>query len=193
MPVIPDGYAQVNWRFSGPNAPTGAEVTLGFAVEEGVMPVEMAVKARDNWIQWLSTMQTADISLTSVTCKFGPNLTGASATVGANQGGGQSVNPEVPQTALLVTKLTGAGGRAGRGRMFIPGIIESSFDSSGTMVASQLLAWNNALDSWHTDMLSEAMVPVLLHGADSPIPAPLLITDFQAQGRAATQRRRMRR
>jgi hypothetical protein len=192
--IIPENYGQVNLRFIGPSAPSGAEVTLGLNVE--VYPSSPAVAADaiyNNWNTTVRLVQTSTVELTEVLVKFGPNSVGPSGVRGGSTVGALAAITESPSVSVLVQKVTGFGGRAGRGRFYWPGARESMFDSSGLADPVLLAAWQTQMDNFYTEMVSDGLIPTLLHGESSPISVPLPITSFEVDGRAATQRRRLRR
>lgn len=101
------------------------------------------------------------------------------------------VNPS--NTAVLVRKVTGVGGRRNTGRWFIPGVINADQTDAGVMTTAAAAAWQSALD------LIVAGVPalspdqfenlVILHSDSTP---PTDVTNLNVQLRLATQRRRLR-
>jgi hypothetical protein len=135
-------------------------------------------------------------------------LTGGHVLVGADGGANRwdsSITPVTgnnagtmssQQVAVLIRKSTAAAGRRNRGRMFIPGAIESEVDQAGLLTPAAVAAWNSAVlnlrpgNTIHTafGFLDE---PVILH--DSGSQTPTAITDLSCQSRVATQRRRLRR
>lgn len=193
--IIPVDYAQANLKFSGAPLPTGAEITLGLDVNG--YAGNPAAAAGDVIAAWLASgirdRQADTVELSSVLVKFGPNATGPSAEVSDPVPGTQAADAVHPNTAMLVRKSTGAGGRTGSGRFFIPGIPENAIGDNGVLSAPFLLAAQTEMDAFHAALLAEGLIPALLHGAGSPISAPLPITSFDVQPLVATQRRRLRR
>lgn len=193
--IIPVNFAQANLRFTGLAAPSGAEITLGLDVE--LYAGSAADAAEDVAIAWASTdicdHQTTTIALTNVLVKFGPNATGMSGEYPANVPGTTGAAATPPNTAMLVQKVTGFGGRTGRGRFYIPGMSEGQVDSDGTWSPTWVTGMQTALEVFRTNLLTAGLVPVLLHGPDSPVGAPMPITSFAVSSTAATQRRRLRR
>jgi hypothetical protein len=191
---IPVGWGQVNWKFAGVGAPTGAQVTLGFNHENFTDPIEAcAVALQQAWVTAMLPRQSTQINLQGTLVKWGPNDTGPQAEVGSGATGGGSGQSETPQTAALVQKVTGVGGRQGRGRMYVPGIPETNFASDGSMSSGNQALWQTALNSLVTAMNAADLPPALLHSPAGPIVAPFPITGLLIQGKAATQRRRIRR
>lgn len=94
--------------------------------------------------------------------------------------------------AILFKKVTASGGRRFRGRMFIPGVAETSVGETGILAPALVTIANTAALALRTNLVALSTVDSLqlLH-ADAAVP-PTLITTLTAQTRIATQRRRMR-
>ena len=193
MAVIPSGYAQINWKFTGTSCPNGAEVTLGVDVSSyGGTPAAAAGDAISAYNTTVDAITPATVTLSSVLVKFGPNATGPSAEVSsgnAGSGGGASASPNV---AWLVHKQTAQGGRAGRGRMYWPGVQESEVDPSGVLSTAFVTGAQTAMNNFLSALATDLLIPVVLHGATSPLSTPTTILTLSVDGRAATQRRRLR-
>lgn len=191
---IPVGYAQANFKFGGPAAPNGAECTLGIdlgSFSDG--PGDLATALGGMWAANILPTQVDDISLVSVLVKYGPDATGPSAEVAVGSSGSNSNPGTTPAVALLVQKTTAAGGRAGRGRMYVPGYNENLFDEAGVISGANLEALQEAWGDFYDALTVGDFGPVLLHGEGSPISTPTEITGFDVSSVAATQRRRQRR
>lgn len=116
---------------------------------------------------------------------------------------GTNVSNSLPQNcALLVRKQTSLGGRAGRGRLFMPGVLQEAEVSDMGIVSTALKAAlqanaNAALTGLATaDPVTGATSPmVLLHGPNSVTgltPAPTPVDALVVDSVIATQRRRLR-
>lgn len=193
MPIIPAGYAQLNIVFGGTQNPNGAQITLGLNVGTYSNPPSIAAEdATDAFLQVLVNLN-ASTSVIEGRVKFGPTETGPSGLQGYSSNGGDGGAAAAPNGAYLVHKVTALGGRAGRGRMYLPGPSEADVGGDGSIDATFLSALQTDLDAWHTDLVALDLEPVLLHDAGSPITLPTAITSFQADSTLATQRRRLRR
>src|SRR5215208_5990706 len=117
--LIPLGWAQVNWIFTGVGVPLGAEVTMGldFSTFGGTV-VDAAEACHDAWASTILTVQCDGVTLTTTRVKMGPNETGLFAEFSSDDNGGLAIAEQPPQVSILINKLTGIGGRSGRGRMF---------------------------------------------------------------------------
>jgi hypothetical protein len=192
--IIPANFGQVNFIFNGIGVPTGAEVTMGFfRIDSGKSAADTADELGDMWIAaQISLSMEESVDLAAVLVKFGPNATGASALVPKTDGGASNDICN-PNTAFLVRKITDDGGRAGRGRFYLPGVPSSQVDDGGQLDTTWAANLQSALDDFHTAMAASDMTPVVLHGAGSPITTPSPVTSLQLDPRVATQRRRLRR
>ncbi len=193
--IIPDGYAQINIRFTGTGAPTGAEITCGVNLD--IFPGTPADLAQKALVYFQSAAIRArlssEVTISSCVAKYGPNATGPSAEFTLPVAGTGPSAASSPNTAWLVRKNTGFGGRTGRGRWYIPGIVDGSVFSNGVIIGGEVTLMTTALEAWRTSMTTDGVVPTLLHGAASPVQVPMPITSFVTDFKVATQRRRLRR
>lgn len=192
--LIPDGFAQANFFFSGPNCPTGAQCTLGLDVTSGEPSpssvAELVVTAFEaNILKALNVSVTFD----QVLVKFGPTDIGPSAVALSGMAGTLTGVPGVPNAAYLIHKITNMGGRAGRGRMYLPGLSEGEVDQDGTLAGTGEDVISGWFDDFGDQLALGNLTPVLLHNEGSPITTPTPIVQFICDGTVATQRRRLRR
>lgn len=189
--IIPTGYAQINLRYSGLDAPLGAENVFGVVVQDFESPAETGARVKlalisSGWKGLFSASLSQDFML----IKHGPNDTGPSALivgVGVGTNGSQS---EAPGVAALAHKNTGLGGRKGRGRLFIPGVPGSATVQTGQLTSGALTLYQGVLDDLIPDLATEGADMVLLHGDAT---TPTTVTSMTIDGTTATQRRRLRR
>lgn len=194
MVSIPSGYAQVNYKFGGLAAPTGAEITLGMDISNFAgSPADLGSVMYAAWQDNMAGRFPTTLDLLSVLVKFGPTETGPSAEIPGTGGGNVGSPSAPPNVAYLIRKQTGAGGRAGRGRFYHPGVFEADVNDSGLIGSEQVGIIQTALDAWYDDLTLGDVTPVVLHGAGSPLTTPTPITGFELDPRVATQRRRLRR
>lgn len=193
MPVIPSGFAQVNLKFTGTNTPTGAEVTFGVNYLDGLTPLQVA-EAVDGAVGDSSIMSpcASQTALTTISVKFGPNATGPSVDLTTSHTGANG-DSETPNVTWLIKKSTALGGRAGRGRMYWPGVVEEETGVDGVIIPSDVTAFQTAADLFFDELAANDVPMVLLHGEGSPISEPTLVTALTVDPRVATQRRRLRR
>jgi hypothetical protein len=193
--IIPIGYAQVNLRFTGTAVPTGAEMTFGLDI--GGIPgtlTALADEIADAWdTQGCQARQNDQCVLATLLVKEGPNITGPSVEISPGLAGGQSGEAGPPNTAALVRKVTSDGGRAGRGRMYFPGVTEGNMDHGGIYDPTERGLLEVALENFRNVIDVYGAPWVVLHASGSPISTPSPITALEVDGRLATQRRRLRR
>lgn len=194
MTVIPAGYAQINLRFSGAALPNGAEVTFGLDVSGfATGPAALGTGVVAAWVTNIMPNLANEVAGNGCLVKYGPESTGPSATVAFNSAGTAGIGAYGANCAWLVHKTTAFGGRAGRGRMYIPGLRETIIEGDGdidgaarTNMDSDMTAFMTALDALPAPM-------VVLHSEGSPLTVPTPVTELVVDSRMATQRRRLRR
>jgi len=190
MAIIPAGFGQVNFRFTGLGLPTGAEVTFGIAVLSEDDPDEVASAVVALWAADLQERTPTAVTLQSVLVKFGPNDLGPFAEVGAalpGTGSGGHVNPNM---CILCTKQTALGGRANRGRWYYP-VAEDQVGQGGFLNTAEVTEMNTQLASFLAALTAGDIPMVLLHTSESITPTTVI--GMSTQGTTATQRRRLRR
>lgn len=182
--------AQANLRFTGNAAPRGAEITLGVDLDLVATPADVAELIAANWVTNCLVLQSSNITLEEVYVKFGSNATGAAGIFTVGSAGSLGTGTVPPQVALLVRKNTGSGGRRGRGRFYVPGLVETDVDENGVVQGPDVAAWQDAMDAFYAQLVVDDIPPHLLHSDD--VEPPYLITSFTVDALTATQRRRLR-
>jgi hypothetical protein len=194
MAVIPVDYGQSATKFVLIGTDTYGVVVLGHSFGVGVPNVVDGANAiHDSW-QAMDIMailnsgwRLEEVVLTIMT-GTGP-VSGTdtrSPLTGANSGGGAA-----PNLAYLVRKTTDQGGRAGRGRMYIPGLEETDVDAGGNLVGGIIATGNTVIGDMINDFSTNDVPLRLLH--NNPALTPGVITGLSLQLKCATQRRRLRR
>lgn len=199
--VIPPGFAQAALQFRHTSDPDPWYITYGFDGSGLISdPPEVGAIIGSYWADFIDDLVSSDVTCTGVKLTIGQDAADNLVVfVPLNIAGG-SPSARLPQNcALLVDKSTQLGGRKGRGRFFIPGVLaESEVSSVGvidsTYLAGIQIACNQVLNAHNDGINPDPPVPmVLLHnadGADTPVPTP--ITLLTAQQLISTQRRRLR-
>lgn len=191
MPIIPADFGQLTIGFTGTACPTGAAVTLGLDTGGAASP-SAVLDAIEALFEPLHEAQSvSSCVLVSARVKLGPDATGPFVDRAYNIAGNQGTDATSPNTAILVTKVTPFGGRAGRGRLFWPGPTDASIDPSGLLAALYLTQIQTAWDTFEAGLGTASFPPVLLHSDDGNTPD--FITEFVVESLVATQRRRLRR
>lgn len=190
---IPTGYAQANLIFGNAAAPEGAEVTLGLDISAfGGTITEAGEAVGDAFVAEILPLLTDQVQLQGVLVKYGPDATGPSTLVPYANTGSVTTAGAPPNVAFLIHKETALGGRAGRGRMYLPGVAEAKVSVSGTLEGATKADLDGGFDDFGTALATALLTPVLLHGVGSPVSTPTPITQFTADSKVATQRRRLR-
>lgn len=194
MVLIPAGYGQVNFIMGGPGLPHGAEVVFGFQrnpeIEApSVDAIAMHSIFRDAFLPRLCNT----VGLRSTKVKWGPTATGPSYEHTFANAGAVTLPQGPPQVCFLLRKETEFGGRAGRGRTYLPGVAEAVVDPAGIISAGSVSDLTADCTEFLEAFLLRGTRLMLLHGAGSPLEAPTAITSMSCDARAATQRRRLRR
>jgi hypothetical protein len=193
MALIPLGYAQANLKFTGTALPFGAQSTFGIALQgSSVSPSDLALAVENAWdLAGFNAILGNGNDLSSILVKYGPTVTGPSAEISVtNTAGGGLCGP--PNVTWLARKVTLDGGRAGRGRIYLPGVPEDVVGSDGDLDNTQVAALQTAFNNFQAKLESDSFALTVLHGPGAPITSPSAIESFQVDGRAATQRRRLR-
>jgi len=188
--IIPTGYGQVNFMFTGLGVPLGAECTLGFDNDLTQTAQACADGFATIWVSNIMSHLSSNITFAGTLVKLGPNATGPSAVSPASQPGSDGSAMTPPANAFLGRKVTQLGGRKGRGRMFVPGLEDSDVDTGGFVGSGKLSALTTAFNDFLSDATSLDLFPVLLHGDST---TPTLIDELTVDSRCGTQRRRQRR
>lgn len=207
--TIPTGFAEVTLHWTGLGAPNGADVVFGVQNQADQPAGDIVGDAGSAFIAAnLDDRLADDVSITLIKVKLGPDETGASAEAAVSIPGTQGATSVTPAVSALAKKGTAIGGRRGRGRMYFPGVSDTTFDDSGIMNGAAVTAWNTALAAFLTELDSRDIPMVLLHSpatiwqlqngqprrvpTGDAVPAPYLVTTLTIDGRAGTQRRRQR-
>lgn len=186
--IIPTGYAQATFIFSGPCVPNGAVITLGCNPVSSD-PVDVAEDFNAAWVSNLDAVTSANLTLASILVKMGPNDTGNFYELPVGTAGNVSGDCDPPNTAWLIHKVTAMGGRKGRGRIYLPGVFSANTANNGAIDGSTLSTLQAAWSGFLGDLDTAGVPLALLHtGSDEPNG----ITSLSVDPFVATQRRRLR-
>lgn len=203
--VIPQGYAQLSFRYSLSGDQEVMLHTIGLkSVSATFLGMSQAVSEVND--EWVTNMiePDGDTMLTSYT------YLGVRARANTSDGGELEIeDPEsiagnmvgaapTQNVALLVQKRSTLGGRRNRGRMYTPPafVSEGSINADGSIDGTQLALINTRLDGFRAAIAVSSVVDelVILHNdTPAPPPAPTAISTLTFDTRVATQRRRLRR
>lgn len=191
MSIIPNAFGEATFVYEGPGLRYPAANVLGFVDGAALSATGYAVNFEALWTTNVMPELTADIELVRVDVKLGPNATGPSGSAASGTPGGSAVAGSPSNLAYLVTKLTAAGGRRGKGRMYLPGVAEAQVGPDGDLSNAKQDDITAALELVRTAS-ETANHPLVVLSSDGAF-SPLAITEMRCEAIAATQRRRMRR
>lgn len=202
MPT-PSGYADVSMQLKLLGFQRPAYVTFGVdpagssadAVAAAVMTAATATNS------FMSQMD-ASVTLAQVRASLGTDS--GEDVVGLVSGTSVGLRIKTtlpPNCAMLVRKTTSRGGRRGRGRFYIPWIIEETeIDEAGTVQSAAVALVQTAMNNFLTALTTGTIPMVVLHNPSTPgtvhpsTPgAPNLVTALVVDSLVATQRRRLGR
>lgn len=190
---IPPGYGQAKLIFSLAGDVEEMVSTFGFDHSLNAVPGYYADAIR---LLWIANFTAGDLSnaysFLGVECTVntgGVLHTGESRVTTA---GGLAGAPLPQNCALLLKKVTNAGGREGRGRMYLPAgyLPEGSVSSIGVVDPSAVTAYQTKATDFLGDMDTAGHAMVLLHG--DPTNTPDEVTGLTVDRIIATQRSRLR-
>lgn len=208
--IIPEGFAEITYRFEGQRLPNGAAVVFGVQNAGNLSATAVATAARTAATTGLMTNLNSGVGLVEVLAKLGPNEDGPSASATGTIAGGVAIADALaPNSAFLVTKNTARGGRRGKGRLFLPGVSETVVDGNGDIAPATATNLQAELTEWLGNLNTAGIPMVLLHGPPTswvlvdgqprrrPIggnwdDVPNTVQSLALQTRIATQRRRLR-
>lgn len=198
--VIPTGFAQASVQIRHEGDPDPWYITHG--VDTSAAGGDYEGVANTVVLAWTANL-LAQLPTTART-------TGVQLRIGQDAGdpltlffpfdiAGGSSSAKLPQNcALLITKVTSRGGRTGKGRVFMPSILNESDVSNIGVIDGTI---RNGLQGDATEVLTalEGLDPlppapmVLLHNLGVPFgTTPTPVDALQVQQVIATQRRRLR-
>lgn len=197
--AIPVGSKWATFVFAIDGNDHGVSTSIGIVDLDVVSPrtnAELASFIRGNWIQSGSPFQGSNMpdvfNLTEVVVSEmtaeGPLSDSAGPTVPGTGGAA----PVPINCALLVTKLTGTGGRRNKGRMYMPAFLpgESQVDQNGVLASGVQGTIQGQINAAVAADTADEIGYVLYHQTGSD--TPTAITELRVENLIATQRRRMR-
>lgn len=187
--IIPVGYGHVQHIFRQDGTDRKAAITFGVQLQG----VDFGENRVEDLHQLFGTEMmgefTANTTLERTLLKYGPQATGPTFEYAQDIAGPASVGVAPPNVTFLVRKRTALGGRANRGRLFLPGVAEAAVQNGGEIAAGTIAALQTACNDWLAGLTTLQMPMVLLHNASSD---PTDVSQLVVDSTAATQRRRLR-
>jgi hypothetical protein len=192
MPTIPDLFAQVSVPLKHSTLLRTAFVTFGIDNQGSfTTPTDIAEAVWDPWNDNFGPRIDTE-------CLMGPIHVQMGTGSGINPGDGtssangtSSLDSLPPNCAILVRKVTGLGGRANRGRFYVPfACDETGVAQNGTIDGAVVTATQSAMDGLLAD-LDTAGVPMCILHTGAGVPARVVSGTVDTL--IATQRRRLGR
>lgn len=187
--IIPPGFGHVVLKFTGAAVPQGAATTFGIELQGSQFLLPRAEDIQGLFIDTFDQLISSSVSGVSAFIKAGPTVEGPSVETSSLGGFAASGNTAPPNVSYIATKRTGLGGRANRGRMYIPGVPESFAGPDGVLVSPFDVDFEVACTAFLSALAVIDSPMVLLHSASSD---PTPVTGLVGQTTLATQRRRLR-
>lgn len=200
---IPAGYLNLQILFSRQDGSQAGLITQGLAWDETTSSFNGLAEDLFNMWQTNGFWARMDASWKYTGARIYARETGGLLNYGEyyeDVAGGESGLGAPGNCAFLVQKRTGFVGRKFRGRLFLPGVYESSWINEDGTVEPTIVA---DLQARFDDLLGIGTTPnrawtdvadisgvVLLH---SSLTAPTPVSQYVVQPQLATQRRRMRK
>lgn len=197
--VTPLNYARVihSMAYAGDSEPMA--ITYGIETNSGADVAAVATSMHTAFSPVMAGFPTV-VSLASTTVYLQSSAPPADPVIGVAVGtvAGTDARAVVPQnTAYLVHKRSAVAGRAGRGRLYLPGVAEAAVNAVGQVDPGQVSGYQALLTTWlaaiASALASDGMV--VLHDSDGAYSAasPYPVTSLVMDNRVATQRQRLRR
>lgn len=197
MPPIPVGFGQASFVFEGLSAgPGGAMITLGLDHPFDENPTVLAQELFDAYTTNILPAQTQTVDLVEVRLRIASPAGEIVFSYFQVATGGDTSESLTPNTSWPITKFTSLGGRANKGRWFLPGMPSDIVDDAGTIENSAVTAMNLQLGGFLVDLAAADFTPVILHsvpeGGVPPPPDPTPIVSFACGTKVYTRGSRLR-
>lgn len=199
---LPAGYIDCTLVLSRDTDPDPYSITWGCEIRTPPWSQEDNDNLAQAAYDALSSITSNQTTFERLSCKVGSDGEGPIFESPILQDGTRVGALAVQNTAVLVRKITGLGGRYNRGRFYFPDVIESNVLQNGELEASERATLRPNFESLLAACRGEAPYAevncsdmVLIHnprpGENTPTPTrvqSVLVDQF-----VATQRRRLRR
>ena len=174
MSPIPAGHALLTFVFSGPGAgPGGCVTTMGVSHVSEEFPAVFAEEMYDDFASTIVTHLSSQVQLDECRVRFGTAEGEVVLSHFASTAGSVGGDNEPPSLCWPVVKFTALGGRANRGRMFIPGLFTVATTPTGAISAGTIVSFNVELQNWIDAMELHDAFPVLFHLETGDPPTPI--------------------
>jgi len=204
MPVlVPNGFAQITLPLQHVSGAHVGAIVFGVEYINGLTDgVALCDKMVTDYDSTLGVLTDAGVLIGPAIARVGVGSGEPVSFVGTSQGQGNKTAEMLPSNcALLVKKTTFTGGRRGRGRAYLPWVIEETWcDDVGNIFSTNQATLQGAVDDWKGELETGAgaldPTPMyLLHNSEGETPAgsPSEVVSLTVDSLIATQRRRLGR
>lgn len=190
MPVIiPPGYAQVTFEFSGPLIPDGVG-----AIVFGSTVAATASETGPDWASAFVEEIWTPIGSQELVFDRVLTVTDVASFEGiVDEVGGASGNPCPPNVSALIKKSTTQRGRRAQGRMFPPGILyDEAVNVSGIIDPAVVTDRTSRFGAWLGAVTMEMVILQNSEGESPPLSPPPVVNSLICDARVSTQRKRLR-
>lgn len=196
MLLIPVGWADCSIHFRRPLDNEDMVITFGVEVPPTALPGDVASKVAIAWgTEWNASTTPGEIMVTRATARVAVEGDAPRVEEAAINITGSGTSEFAPQNcAILVRKITTHGGRRGRGRIYLPWVVEADVSDVGALTSTAMAFINTHMNGFLTKLDTADVPMALLHseGASStPVPYP--VVSLACDPVIATQRQRLRR
>lgn len=199
--IIPPGYASCLLPVKHSGLSRSAAVTWGVDMNGQGGSVGLANKIQGDFTGEFANRFTTEITLGPLRLSVGQDGGEPLTYIAGGTTAGSASNQTLPPNcSLILNKGTNRGGRRGRGRMFIPWVLdETSVDEAGiinpTMMGIFATAATDFLNQLSSDLGPTLATPmVVLHSEGSSAPgSPSLVVSLTPSNLIGSQRRRLGR
>jgi hypothetical protein len=194
--IIPPGYAGISVPLNHVGIARTAYLTFGVKNNAGGTSAASVANPVFNALTQtlsLASILDSEVTIGPVKAAIGQDGSPPLSGEGANtQAGALSTGTLPSNCAVLVKKSTALGGRAGRGRIFIPWAIGESFvDEGGIITAGNVTTMQTAMSNMLSGLATNNVPMVILHAVSTGLPP--LVVSLTVDRLLATQRRRLGR
>lgn len=172
--------------------------TVGIGIDEGEPFDQAAVNGLfTNWANSMKPCVAPELTFTKAIAYwkqplgYVPFVSNSAPIVGTSSG-----TCTTPNTAVMIEKQTGRPGRAGRGRMFMPGVSETFISPNGDLSGAILTQFGISLAAVYAFQTAGASIfddVLLYHQDDNVDPTPTIVNSYVANARVSSQAKRFRR
>lgn len=207
-PTIDAGLILVSQRLARTDMSRVAEVTYSLATA-GAVDASVAEDAADdffaNFVATFGTILDSEVLIqpTIVRLGDGSDTPFEAVAAGAAVAGGNAELMVPVNCAVLIKKLTALGGKANRGRTYMPfALTATDCSENGTILGTRVTADQTVADTFLAQLATDTTPMIISHRVfNTPLPPHFvtaitvgpLVTSYKVEGQIGTQRRRLGR